>query len=1043
MALALSCYIEANSPRWLSALASTGCNSLCYLASRALCLFPCAPASRRKGSESFDEDSPFPSLMGPTLEQPNFEEDATWAWLRKVPGVMLWITVLSSVLLPFYHPVLLSWIIFLTMFQNSITLLFSLAYTYKGFRSIERAMTHPVRIPPLLASTPRGVALLRGGPGSGANATTGGAGTGTSGSVPAPAAGTASGASGAGAAAGASLSTSASLALVPLPAGSALVGLPGAGNISSSAPSAASSGSAHAASDAGAIGGASGAGSGNGSAASLSSSSSSSSDGTASSLPVPGVAAAVATVGDQKSAASLSGTAAADAALIQPAQVLHVIAICRCTEPIEVLQETIDHLAAHSNRHCYIVLLCLEAKDKSAAAVGDALVRQYEGVFSRIMYAIHPGGIETEVPGKSANVNWGARAAYAFLEATMGGAAVDRMVVTVADCDAKVSEHYFNELSVNFAAAALDKREVFWCPPMLFDEGVAEAAMEYAEAAAAAEQAELEAAEGSPGGPSAGLGEPSTPHKAASSAASAAASALSATVGSKDVLEFLLGKNGKAVVRAFFGGAIPAPVKLADQLWSTFHLQNLASVNWVRLPCSTYSVGFRLIASVGFWDTGVESVPEDDHTALKLYWATSGRCRCEPIFHPVLYQHIDGGAWGNTVVQRFHQGVRHMWGATDIAYVLWLSLRAPIVPFWSRVRLVITVFDVHVNASMSSFYSTLGFLVLQAFRSDWLQGEGRTFKHVHQAMIAFAFCTSLLTGLVYEWYALEMVSALKRRPFWEGRSPSGSISGLLWDQGGSGSRSRGASLSAAALAGGSPGSAGGSTPASLLASPSAATGSAGAAAASSLMLSLPHITVPPNDEGRDLAMHATVVGVSAPGSGASAMPIDCGSVSSSLQPSLPSPSAATASPLATVQLSPQPLPLPLASGTAGSSAGAVSSSTQQQQQAHTFAAAFVSIDAGSPRRAGGRGRSNSAALPRGVIDQRDRSLIGALAHASTAGAFVYFLKFLPWFWGPFVCIFCALRLLKRAPITPPLTRPFPSLFLLSVRLARDLDVGAD
>ena len=54
-----------------------------------------------------------------------------------------------------------------------------------------------------------------------------------------------------------------------------------------------------------------------------------------------------------------------------------------------------------------------------------------------------------------------------------------------------------------------------------------------------------------------------------------------------------------------------------------------------------------------------------------------------------------------------------MWGATDIAYVLWLSLRAPIVPFWSRVRLVITVFDVHVNASMSSFYSTLGFLVLQ------------------------------------------------------------------------------------------------------------------------------------------------------------------------------------------------------------------------------------------------------------------------------------------------------------------------------------------
>ena len=116
-------------------------------------------------------------------------------------------------------------------------------------------------------------------------------------------------------------------------------------------------------------------------------------------------------------------------------------------------------------------------------------MRHYNLVFSRIMYAIHPGGIEVEVPGKSANVNWGARAAYAYLERTLGPAAVDRMAITVADCDAKVSEHYFNELSVNFAAAALDKREVFWAPPMLFDEAAAECAME---AAAAAELEEVD-----------------------------------------------------------------------------------------------------------------------------------------------------------------------------------------------------------------------------------------------------------------------------------------------------------------------------------------------------------------------------------------------------------------------------------------------------------------------------------------------------------------------------------------------------------------------
>jgi hypothetical protein len=125
-------------------------------------------------------------------------------------------------------------------------------------------------------------------------------------------------------------------------------------------------------------------------------------------------------------------------------------------------------------------------------------------------------------------------------------------------------------------------------------------------------------------------------------------------------------------------------------MWAVFVLQNLTSANWVHLPCSTYSVGLKLIASVGFWDTGVESVPEDYHTALKLYWATAGRCRCEVIYHPVLYQHIDAGSWTTTVVQRFQQGVRHMWGATDCAYVLWLAARSPILPWATRARIVLT-----------------------------------------------------------------------------------------------------------------------------------------------------------------------------------------------------------------------------------------------------------------------------------------------------------------------------------------------------------------
>jgi hypothetical protein len=861
MALALSCYIEANSPRWLSSLASSASSGIAF-ASRALC--SCTPSgSRRKGSESFDEDSPaFHSLTGPTLEQPNFESDDLWAVLRKLPGIMLWVTVLSSIFLPFFNPVLLSWIIFLTMFQNSFTLLFSMGYTYKGFKHIERSMSHPIRIPPLL---------------------------------PLPVKST-----------GTNVSTS----------------INGNGVSSSSSSSSSSSNSS--------------------SSITSSSSSSSSSSSTTNGEP-PTIDGGVISSSNNNSD-HISVLPLVDA-IIQPAQVIHVISICRYTEPIEVLQETLDHLSVHSNRQQYIILLCLEAADKNAATVGETLVKIYQGYFMRVMYAIHPSGIETEVPGKSANVNWGARAAYAFLEESMGAAAVDRMVISICDCDAKVSEHYFNELSVNFASAVLDKREVFWAPPMLFDEGAAESALE------AAVAAELEGNEESTGvgtdlaSSLGGVGGGINDFKAVGKAVQ------------RDALEMLFGQSGKAVVRAFFGGAIPAPVRLADTLWSTFHLQNLASVNWVRLPCSTYSVGFRLIASVGFWDTGVESVPEDYHTALKLYWATSGRCRCEPIYHPVLYQHIDGGSWWGTAKQRFHQGVRHMWGATDIAYVLWLSIKAPIVPFWSRVRLVITVLDVHVNSSMSSFYSTLGFLVLQAFRSDWLEGEGRTFKRSHQGMVAFAFCISLVTGLIYEWYALEMVAALKRRVHYDGgRSPSGSITGLLWES--PNSRSRGSSLSIVNNNNANNSGGNSSTPASFQA----------------------HMH----------ALMSSSSSSSVQGSGVTALISEMtstGSASSSNNSS------------SILLLSP-----------VGSSSGGASAMPVSPPLLSTGVGHFTPLDSSPGMSRGiGRARSRSAILPRGVIETKDRSFMSGISRATAAGAFVYFLKFLPWMWGPVVCIFCKFR----------------------------------
>jgi len=258
---------------------------------------------------------------------------------------------------------------------------------------------------------------------------------------------------------------------------------------------------------------------------------------------------------------------------------------------------------------------------------------------------------------------------------------------------------------------------------------------------------------------------------------------------------------------------------------------------------------------------------------------------------------------------------------------------------------------------MSSFYSTLGFLVLQAFRSDWLEGEGRTFKRSHQGMVAFAFCISLVTGLIYEWYALEMVAALKRRVHYDGgRSPSGSITGLLWES--PNSRSRGSSLSIVNNNNANSSGGNSSTPASFQA----------------------HMH----------ALMSSSSSTSVQGSGVTASISEINSTGSTS-------SSNTSSSILLLS--------PGGSSSSGASAMPVSPPLLSTGIGH-----FSPLDSSPGMSRGiGRARSRSAILPRGVIETKDRSFMSGLSRATAAGAFVYFLKFLPWMWGPVVCIFCKFR----------------------------------
>ena len=104
-----------------------------------------------------------------------------------------------------------------------------------------------------------------------------------------------------------------------------------------------------------------------------------------------------------------------------------------------------------------------------------------------------------------------------------------------------------------------------------------------------------------------------------------------------------------------------------------------------------------------------------------------------------------------------------MWGATDLAYILWLVVRMPGVPFFSQMRIVATVFDVHISTCASAFLSTFAMPLLALLRPGYFATPlGQTLLTVHVNSIWVLIAITLITGAIYEWYAADMVKACKR-----------------------------------------------------------------------------------------------------------------------------------------------------------------------------------------------------------------------------------------------------------------------------------------
>ena len=121
---------------------------------------------------------------------------------------------------------------------------------------------------------------------------------------------------------------------------------------------------------------------------------------------------------------------------------------------------------------------------------------------------------------------------------------------------------------------------------------------------------------------------------------------------------------------------------------------------------STYSISFKLVNQIGFWDTDV--IPEDYRLFFKAFFATGGKVEVEPIFLPVFAHAAVSTSFWKTMKNQYEQVKRWAWGVSDSPYLIKKWLAVPNIPFWDKTIRILKVIEDHFLWPVYWFAITLG-----------------------------------------------------------------------------------------------------------------------------------------------------------------------------------------------------------------------------------------------------------------------------------------------------------------------------------------------
>lgn len=149
---------------------------------------------------------------------------------------------------------------------------------------------------------------------------------------------------------------------------------------------------------------------------------------------------------------------------------------------------------------------------------------------------------------------------------------------------------------------------------------------------------------------------------------------------------------------------VPAPVRVIS-FFSSLYRTGLLIQGDRLVTNSTYSLSFKMLAKIGYWDTDV--IPEDYRIFFKAFYKLHGEVWTEPIFLKTLMDAPLSSTYISSLKNKYHQERRWSWGVSDDPVFIKWWLTVPNVPFVRKTIMLINVLMDHFLWPVNWFIITI------------------------------------------------------------------------------------------------------------------------------------------------------------------------------------------------------------------------------------------------------------------------------------------------------------------------------------------------